>query len=42
MSYSKLTEQGFFELAPKTVVLADYEGFAAHAGALRFRLEKKV
>ncbi|MDQ7785722.1 MAG: histidinol dehydrogenase [Desulfomonilaceae bacterium] len=41
MSFSKVTEQGFNSLAPKTLVLARYEGFAAHAGALDHRLEKK-
>lgn len=40
MSYSHVTEQGFAELAPKTLTLARYEGFAAHAGALSFRLNR--
>jgi histidinol dehydrogenase len=40
MSFSRVTEEGFFSLAPKTLVLARYEGFAAHAGALVHRLEK--
>ncbi|MBI5249568.1 MAG: histidinol dehydrogenase [Desulfomonile tiedjei] len=38
MSYSIVTEEGFAELAPKTLALARYEGFAAHAGALSLRL----
>ncbi len=41
MSFSKVSEEGFTSLAPKTLVLARYEGFAAHAGALIHRLEKK-
>jgi histidinol dehydrogenase len=41
MSFSKVTEEGFNSLAPKTLVLANYEGFAAHARALIHRLEKK-
>ncbi len=40
MSYSKASEEGFHLLAPKTLVLAEYEGFAAHAAALRLRLER--
>jgi len=40
MSFSRVTEDAFFALAPKTVVLARYEGFPAHAGALVHRLEK--
>ncbi len=38
MSYSRVSEEGFRSLAPKTLVLAEYEGFAAHAGALKHRL----
>ncbi|MBM3298787.1 MAG: histidinol dehydrogenase, partial [Deltaproteobacteria bacterium] len=41
MSFSIVTEQGFQWLAPKTLALAKYEGFAAHAGALTHRLERK-
>ncbi|MFH1112464.1 MAG: histidinol dehydrogenase [Pseudomonadota bacterium] len=41
MSFSKVSEEGFKSLAPKTLVLARYEGFAAHAGALVHRLEKE-
>ncbi len=39
MSYSLVSEEGFRSLAPKTLVLAQYEGFAAHAGALAHRLD---
>ena len=39
MSYSLVSEEGFRSLAPKTLVLARYEGFAAHAGALAYRLD---
>jgi histidinol dehydrogenase len=42
LSFSTVTEQGFHWLAPKTLVLAKYEGFAAHAGALTHRLERKI
>lgn len=38
MSYSVVDERGFRSLAPKTLVLAEYEGFAAHARALSYRL----
>lgn len=38
MSYSVVDETGFQALAPKTLVLAEYEGFAAHARALVYRL----
>lgn len=41
MSFSRVTEQGFAALAPKTLTLARYEGFAAHAAALSLRLEKE-
>lgn len=41
MSFSRVTEQGFASLAPKTLTLAEYEGFAAHAAALSLRLERK-
>jgi histidinol dehydrogenase len=40
MSYSIVTEEGFADLAPKTLTLARYEGFAAHAAALSFRLNR--
>lgn len=39
MSFSRVNEQGFSQLAPKTLVLAEYEGFAAHAAALIYRLK---
>jgi histidinol dehydrogenase len=38
MSFARVTEDGFGSLAPHTVLLAEYEGFAAHAAALRHRL----
>ncbi len=41
MSFSRVSQQGFNELAPKTLVLAEYEGFAAHAAALSHRLTGK-
>jgi histidinol dehydrogenase len=41
MSFSKVTSEGFEDLAPKTLVLAKYEGFPAHAAALTHRLGKK-
>jgi histidinol dehydrogenase len=41
MSYSQVTEAGFRDLAPKTLTLARYEGFTAHAAALTHRLQKK-
>lgn len=40
MSYARVTEEGFKELAPKTLALAQYEGFAAHAAALIHRLTR--
>jgi histidinol dehydrogenase len=40
MSFARVTEQGFRGLAPKTLTLAEYEGFAAHAAALKLRLGK--
>ena len=40
MSFARVTEQGFRSLAPKTLTLAEYEGFAAHAAALKLRLKK--
>ncbi len=40
MSFARVTEQGFNELAPKTLRLAEYEGFAAHARALSHRLDR--
>jgi histidinol dehydrogenase len=39
MSYSMLDEKAFRELAPKTLLLAEYEGFSAHARALKYRLQ---
>jgi histidinol dehydrogenase len=42
MSYSIVTERGFADLAPKTLTLAKYEGFAAHARALSHRLEAQA
>jgi histidinol dehydrogenase len=39
MSYSMVSEEGFKNLAPKTLTLARYEGFAAHAAALVHRLK---
>ncbi len=41
MSFARVTEDGFRNLAPKTLELAEYEGFAAHAAALRLRLDSK-
>ena len=41
MSVARVNEEGFVSLAPKTLVLAQYEGFAAHAAALLHRLERK-
>ncbi len=38
MSYSMVSEEAFKNLAPKTLTLARYEGFAAHAAALELRL----
>ncbi len=40
MSFARVSEQGFHSLAPKTLALAEYEGFAAHAAALKLRLAK--
>jgi histidinol dehydrogenase len=40
MSFSRVSAEGFQNLAPKSLVLARYEGFAAHAAALEHRLEK--
>jgi histidinol dehydrogenase len=39
MSYSMVSEEGFKTLAPRTLTLARYEGFAAHARALEHRLK---
>jgi histidinol dehydrogenase len=39
MSFSEVTKEGFDSLAPKTLTLARYEGFAAHAAALVHRME---
>jgi histidinol dehydrogenase len=41
MSFARVTEEAFGKLAPKTLVLARYEGFAAHAAALALRLGKE-
>jgi len=41
MSFAHVTEEAFRKLAPKTLVLARYEGFAAHAAALSLRLGKE-
>jgi histidinol dehydrogenase len=41
MSFAQVDKEGFFRLAPKTLVLAQYEGFAAHAAALSHRLDRK-
>jgi histidinol dehydrogenase len=41
MSFSRVSEQGFKDLAPKTLKLARYEGFPAHARALSHRLGKE-
>src|SRR5271157_2026069 len=40
MSFAHVTEEAFGNLAPKTLVLARYEGFPAHAAALSLRLGK--
>lgn len=39
MSFAEVTKEGFDSLAPKTLALAQYEGFAAHAEALIHRLK---
>ena len=41
MSFAHVTEEAFDNLAPKTLVLARYEGFPAHAAALTLRLGKE-
>jgi histidinol dehydrogenase len=41
MSFAHVTEEAFGNLAPKTLVLARYEGFPAHAAALLLRLGKE-
>ena len=41
MSFSMVSREAFKILAPKTLILARYEGFAAHAGALVHRLERE-
>ena len=38
MSFAEVTEEGFMAMAPNTLILADYEGFPAHAEALRYRM----
>ena len=38
MSFAHVTEEAFGKLASKTLVLARYEGFPAHAAALSLRL----
>jgi histidinol dehydrogenase len=40
-SYVNVTEEGFRTLAPTAATLADYEGFPAHALAVRRRLNRK-
>lgn len=40
MSYAMVDEAAFRDLAPKTALLAEYEGFTAHATALTYRLRK--
>jgi histidinol dehydrogenase len=40
MSYAQVTADGFRMLAPKTLTLARYEGFPAHARALTHRLDR--
>lgn len=40
MSFARVNGEGFRSLAPKTLTLAEYEGFAAHAAALKLRLDK--
>jgi len=40
MSYAMVQEDAFRDLAPKTAILAQYEGFVAHATALTYRLCK--
>lgn len=42
MSFSIANETGFMNLAPSALILADYEGFAAHAQALRKRLRMQT
>lgn len=38
MSFAIVDEKGFHSIAPKTLAMARYEGFAAHAAALEYRL----
>lgn len=38
MSFAEVTEEGFMNMAQNTLVLAEYEGFPAHAQAIRLRL----
>ena len=40
-SFVKVNEAGFAALAPTAIELADYEGFPAHAAAVRRRLADK-
>ena len=40
-SVGYVTEQGLKSLAPTATVLADYEGFPAHAAAVRARMKRK-
>ncbi len=40
MSFARVNKQGFASLASQTLALAEYEGFAAHAAALKFRLDE--
>jgi histidinol dehydrogenase len=41
MSFCSVSEEAFHNIAPKTLTLAEYEGFAAHAAALKLRLSKR-
>jgi histidinol dehydrogenase len=41
MSFCSVSEDAFYNIAPKTLTLAEYEGFAAHAAALKLRLSKR-
>lgn len=41
MSFCRVSKAAFDKLAPLTLRLARYEGFAAHAGALEYRMESE-
>ncbi len=41
MSFAMVDQYAFRKLAPKTAVIAEYEGFFAHAEALNYRLRKQ-